>query len=408
MIQFTDYCDFINGIIKDNEFSEIISIYSYGSIAQGNFEKNYSDADLWFIIKCNSIQERLNSIRKISIVFDQKIREYLDKIHDNKENKKCHYRDILFYTENEFKKYCLSYPTRVIYPIKTGIWKLAYGKDLFQDIEVPDRKNCIKHLLYDYEVFASEFNRLAFSDNTRDMVKYFLRTMKKAIWILNDKYLYSKDDVIEKAPEILSEDKLFVNVIKRIKQLKISDYEINGYEYLDLFLDCSRIIENYGGKINKYIVMNGYSTLDIRDYNETTVWGCLAWDIACLLDRWCNRTDKISNKDILNILYEDDYINRMKYFNYIITNKLKAEEVRLSVWDGMGKRSKILSPAKIDKNLYSEVLTLDGYKFLLCDHRDNMISKRFETMEIESLIRYVEDKYIPAVYEVFEYLMMLR
>jgi len=217
MINYKNYCNLISKLIKKNNFdNDVISVYAYGSIAQGNFEKNYSDTDLWFVVKCDSLQERITLSKKLSNVLDVELKTFLDEAHKVKENKKYHYHDNYYFTEEEFKKYFTAYPTRVLYPFKKNIWKLAYGKDYFSDLELPSREICVEYLQYDYEMFSNDFHWLAFTNNTREMIKYFLRALKKAIWILKNDYLASKDEVLEKANIIFSDDKLIGDIIEKI------------------------------------------------------------------------------------------------------------------------------------------------------------------------------------------------
>ncbi len=405
MIDYNDFYNLVCNIVRENHFNNIVSIYSYGSISQGNFEKKYSDADLWFIIECKSIQERISLVKEMSAIIDCEIKKYLDKVHNVKKDRKYHYHGSLFFTEIEFEKYYNSYPTRVIYPIKKKIWKLIYGKDLLEKVEIPDRKTCVEHLQYDFEVFVHEFNKLSFSINTRDMIKYFLRAIQTVIWILKDIYLPCIDEVLEKADVILSDDKLLPYVIEKIKYVKSISYKLSGVEYLELFLNCSTLLEIYGKKINCYVCKNGYSLLDINKFIETTIWGCLAWDMACLISGWCNMINKKSKMTLLEFLEGDGYKKRMQYFNYIITRKLRAEEVDLSVWDMPAMRSRILNPIQINKDIYKDIIDIPAYMFLIEEHMNNIINKKFSKMNISQLIEYAEKKYIPAVYEVFERLL---
>lgn len=404
MFNFKDYCDFISGIIKKNNFEDVVSVYAYGSIAQGNFEKNYSDTDLWFVIKCNSLQERIALVKQLSKVFDEELKKYLDRVHGVKKNKKYHYHNNWYFTEEEFKKYYITYPTRVIYPFKMNVWKLAFGKDYFKDVELPSRETCIRYLQYDFEMFSHDFQWFAFTTNTRDMVKYFLRALKKVIWILKDEYLSCKDEVLEKADIILSEDKLLVDVIGRVRDLKKKDYIIVGKEYLDFYLDLCRVIELYGLEIKDYVITNKYTLIDKDKFYATTTWGNFAWEFAASLI-WYSSIDKRSKKNLVNLLYEE-YSHYMKCFNHMAISNLKAEEVLIDKGSTPIRRSKILNTLSIDKNVYSEISEIEGYKFLIGEHRENVVKNKFKKMKVVEIIEYIEKRYFPAIYDVYCYFLI--
>lgn len=381
MIDFKVYSDFISGIIKKNNFEDVvISAYAYGSIAQGNFEKNYSDTDLWFVIKCNSLQERITLVKQLSKVFNEELRKYLDMVHGVKKNKKYHYHNNWYFSEEEFKKYYITYPTRVVYPFKKNVWKLAYGKDYFSDVELPSRETCVKYLQYDFEMFSHDFQWFAFTTNTRDMVKYFLRALKKVIWILEDEYLSCKDEVLEKADIILSNDKFLVDVIGRIRDLKKKDYILVGNEYLEFYLDLCRVVELYGLKIKDYVNTNKYTLIDKDKFYSTTTWGNFAWEFAASLNGYSS-IDKRNKKKLVNLLYEG-YSHFMKCFHYMAINNLKAEEVLIGKGQTPPRRSKILNTLSIDKNVYNEVSQIEGYKFLIGSHRENMVKNKFNKMKV--------------------------
>ena len=350
MVSFVSYQEFIAEIIKKNKLeNSITSIYAYGSMAQGNFEKNYSDPDLWFIINCNSVQERIELIRQFTKIFNRELKKFFHKI----QGVFCH--NNLYFTEEEFKKYYQLYPTRIIYPIKMNIWKLVYGKDLFSDVELPNRETCVQYLQYDFEMFCNEFHSLAFTVNTRDMIKYFLRALKKSIWILKDEYLSCKDEVLKKAPTIFGEDKLLNDLILRIQKLKERNYFIIGKEYLDFYLDCSKVLEHYGREIKSYVTSNNYKLIEKDKLYATTIWGNLAWEFTVTISCWWNYdTDKKNKKKLLAaLLYEDQTF--MKYFNYIAIHGLKVEDIYFGKYNAPLKRSLILEPIEIDKGVYQDL-----------------------------------------------------
>jgi hypothetical protein len=49
---------------------------------------------------------------------------------------------------------------------------------------------------------------------------------------------------------------------------------------------------------------------------------------------------------------------------------------------------------------------MESYKFLIGEHRRNLIMNKFDTMKTAEMIEYVENKYIPAIHEVHHYLLM--
>lgn len=307
MVDFKKYCDFILNIIKKYNLQEyIISIYSYGSIAQGNFEKKYSDTDLWFVINCNTLDERINITKKLSNIFDNELKLYLDELHlvNDNDNKKYHYHSNWYFTEKEFIKYLEAYPTRVIYPFKMNVWKIVYGVNHLLQIDLPSRAECIKFLQYDYEVFSSDLQYYSFSESTRDMIKCFLRALKKAIWILNDVYLTCKDEVIEKGGIIL-EDTDVQRILNEIQDLKNNDYTLSGVNYTLFYFKLNKIIETYGQKIYNYVMENDYEIIDYSEFCTTTTWGNFIWEFTELVNRYVN---SCLNKEQLIYLLTQDYI----------------------------------------------------------------------------------------------------
>lgn len=403
MSDFKKYCDFILNIIKKHNLQDhIISIYAYGSIAQGNFERNYSDTDLWFVINCNTLDERINITKNLSNVFDNELKSYLDKLHlvNNNDNKKYQYHSNWYFTEKEFIKYLETYPTRVIYPFKMNVWKIVYGVNHLLQVDLPSRADCIKFLQYDYEVFSSDLQYYSFSENPRDMIKCFLRALKKAIWILKDVYLTCKDEVLEKGGTILDDSDVII-ILKEIQDLKSNDYVLLGENYTLFYLKLNKIIELYGQKIYDYVIENNYELISYSEFCTTKTWGNFVWEFAELVNRYVNSCD---NKEQLISLLTEDYIKFIKYINEVLFSGKPITKILYGRYDIPLKRSRILNPLYIDELIYKNVMSLDGYKFLVQNHREKVLDRSLENLDLLQLSEYMENKYLPAVYDVFTYL----
>ena len=405
MINFTDYSKMINKIIvNEGLINDVISVYSYGSIAQGNFEHNYSDADLWFVIKYNSISDRIKITKKIEKIFSRELVKLLDITHNVDGEKKYSYHSNYYFSEEEFNLYIKLYPTRVLYPLKKNVWKLAYGKNHFSHLTLPVKAEIIENLQYDYELFANDFHWFAFTKDPREMVKYFLRAMKKAIWILKDEYLSCKDEVLEKISNIFNSDKLLCDVINLLKNLKENDYFLIGEEYLNLYLDMSNIIEMYGKKINQYIKDNNFNLLDKEKLNSISTWGNYVWEFAASVNEYLKVCDTDTDKIASILIY--NYSHFMKCFDYKIINSLLPQEILLPKYKTPPLKSRIIDYKVINKMTYDNIVKLDGYHFLIGEHRKNVLLNNFKLMTYNELINYTENKYFPAIYEVYYYLLM--
>jgi hypothetical protein len=412
MISFEEYSNYIEKIVHKHNFDNVVSIYAYGGITQGNFDPKYSDIDLWFVIKYNSIEERLGLVKKMIKVFGEGVKEYIAQFVDNENNTLSSPDSSRYFSEEEFKLYCNIFPTRVLYHLKKGVFKKVYGKEILENVKIPTRYEYIEQLQYDFEIFSETFYSFGFTLKTRTMIKNFLRALKKAIWILEDNFLICKDDVLEKADSILKDDILLISVIKRIRKLKENDYNIFGYEYLELYTDCSKILAFYGGKIKNYILKNNYKLLNQKEYSNSTLWGTAIGEFTYLISQYCliSENDRIKFLNILGAsndkkLKFGDYFDYMKYFNYILTNDLKIKEVRLRSTDITFKKNHILETNKLKNDIYLYIRNLEGYKFLIDEHRKNLLFNKFELMKTYEIMKYIESLYIPAIYEVYTHLL---
>ncbi len=394
MTRFIDFKDYIIKVIKEKDFeSDIVSIICYGSMAQNNYENGFSDIDLWFVIKDVPVKERVKLVKKLLSTFDKAIVKYMN-LTNNIANS-CH--ESLCFTKEEFVVYYKSFPTRVIYPLKKGIWQIVYGEDLLVNVDLPSYKDCLVSLQYDYDILADDFYHNAYNCNTRNQVKLFLRAIKKAIWILKGAYLPNKDIVLDQADIFLGDDSNLINVINLLRDLKKNNYNANGEAYLQAYLGMACIIEKYGEKIYDYIIENGYELLDNDKFHRSTTWGNYAFQFPSLIHEYCALRNK---KDYLFWLTED-YPNIMRYFDYMVQNNEKCIEIHMYKKDVPPKRSKILNPIGINRAGYQKLYELNSYQFLLGEHRNRIINNDFCKFSVHELKKYSEEKYLPAIYEIY-------
>lgn len=401
---YNKLCNKLKEILEKNHLEhEVLAIYAYGSFVSGAFEKGYSDSDFWYILNCNSMRERICIAEKIKNIVDPQINEFINEINEQTNAQKVVHGNIYF-DEKEFIRYCKAYPTRVIYPIKRNIWKLAYGKDYFASIELPDREYCLTYLQYDYELFTHEFKKNVFTMSKykiRASIKYFLRAMRTAFWILKDIYLGTELEFVDRAESIVDDSKL-MNLLSRVNELKEKDYYIYGNDYLNLYLECINTLDSYGSLIKDYIVQNGYKLIQFCRLNNTSLWGCFAWE-PCLQTAWYD-TYFFNEEHNLHEFISESYTEFMKYIDEITLNQLKADEVYFDRADVPLKTSSILSTRHIQSNVYDRLMSCSGYRFLLITHGRNVLENKIEELDDIEVKNYILDYYLPAIKEVCDFI----
>jgi len=405
MFEFENFKNMIGDIVERSPFSEnIISVYAFGSFVQGGFEKKYSDIDLWVVIKFNSFKERLHLVKELEIMFGKELEKILCFLHSDANGKKYTNHGNVYFSEREFERYCETYPTRVIYPFKKGIWKVAYGKDYFESCLTPTRETCVKQLQYDYEVFSNGFHTNSFTINVRVMTKYILRAIVVAVWILKDEYVYNKDLILDKAGDIFPEDKSLSSLMEKIKDLKDRGYSISGMDYMELYREAFELLESYGDKINKYVVSNGYELIDSERMYSSTAWENFSWMFSKSLERYIEVCETGAVTDLINFLNED-FRYFMKCFDFMLITKSKPEKILFTGNHLPFKRSRIINSIKIDKNSYASIKGLKEYKFLIDVHMQNIYQNKFLGMNISDLMVYTENQYYPAIYKIYSNLL---
>lgn len=406
---FDKLCKKIKRLVVENHLEDVIlAVYSYGSLASNCFEKGYSDSDFWFIINCSSIQERIEVGLKLSNIFDSEIDDFINETNGEAHSQKVVHGN-LYFTEEEFIRYCKAYPTRVIYPIKKNVWKLAYGKDYFVNIALPDRLICVENLQYDYEFFVHEFKKKVFSTsryNIRTTIKYFLRAMRTAVWLLYDTYIGTEQELLERVTSIIH-DKELLDLFAQIKTIQWENYYVYGQGYLKFYLLCLSNLERYGEKIRRYVEENGFQLINYDKLYRSSLWGCFAWEIAVQVQWYSKILGKPDNvlkrEELLEIvikLYEE----YMRYIDEIILSKVAVEDVFCDKADIPIKRSCILNSRKIGIGEYDNILKNEGYRFLLIEHAKRIADEKFNTMDIKDIKKYILNSFLPAVNEVYELL----
>lgn len=409
---FDKLCNKIEELVKKYYLRDkILAVYCYGSFASNSFEKGYSDSDFWYIIKSNSVKERIELGLRISSLFDPEINNFINELNGADNSQKIVHGN-LYFTENEFIRYCKAYPTRVIYPLKKNIWKIAYGKDYFQNIDLPSRECCIEYLQYDFDFFVYEFRKKIFSPskyNIRSTIKYFLRAIRTVIWILEDTYIGTEQQLLNSAESLIIDEKLLC-LFAQINKIKSSDYYILGEEYLNFYLKCQSVLEESGKKIKEYIIENGFQLMCYEKWNQSSLWGCFAWEMA-IQSQWYSqiigeKEEDISKADLQEIVIKF-YEEYMRYIDEIILSKAAAQNVYFDKSDVPLRKSYILTTEKLEFNRYGKVLENQGFYFLLTVHAKNIIEEKFNSMNIGELKEYILNSFLPAIYEVYELLFSL-
>mgnify|MGYP005775707067 FL=1 len=146
---------------------------------------------------------------------------------------------------------------------------------------------------------------------------------------------------------------------------------------------------------------NDYEIIDYSEFCTTTTWGNFIWEFTELVNRYVN---SCLNKEQLIYLLTQDYIRFIKYINEVFFSDKSVTKILYGRCDIPLKRSRILSPLHIDESTYKNFINLDGYKFLIENHREKVINGSFESLDLLQLSEYMENKYLPSVYEIFMYL----
>lgn len=387
-------------IINENHMeNDIRSIYLYGSLAQNDFEKGYSDIDLWIIIKeCTSVKERIDITRKIVKLFDLAVNEYLDNIHSDNQLKRYHYHGNWYFTEKEFIKYIKLYPTRVLYPIYFGVWKSIYGNDYIDKFTLPQHRKLVQYLMLDFELFVREIESNLFCNNCRDLIKYTMRMIKKALWILDGEYIENRNLAVCKAVKVFTENNLFLEFYSWLSIAQKNNYELNSKQQIDLCINISNIVDFLAEKIRKYANKENIELIQERDVVMADLWGNFLWSFTEILTDYINIPE--GNRRELILYLTDSYYKLIRYYTYVIRHKIPMDKY-------FGKKELPLKNSVLNKQfLGGEFAKEDLYKhkgaeFLLDTHIQKIVDKDFERMSELDIRKYIEQDFLREIYDLY-------
>ncbi len=393
----------IEEVISKNNLTDIISIYSYGSIAQGNLESRYSNFDLWFVVKEMGIKERVNFVKDATYLFETELFLLLDNYHNIDTSSTGIRNTLWFFTEDEFLANVKVYPTVILYQIINNDWKLIYGKQLHSAMKMPPKKKCIELLQFDFEMHVNHMNLFAAEYDVRRMVKMFLRALKYAIWIIEDEFLSDKDKVLQNAEKLFPEDLLLKSVFSRIRVIMKNDYIIGNRELFTLWQECSKITGKFGQMIRIHVEREQYPLLEQFQYTTGAPWGNFAREFAKAL-RWyisLEKEDKLYIIDQLKI----HHLQTIRYLQDIILNGLDINDVYFTKDNSPVKISSIIFSDKINKVNYSSVLESEQFLFLIDSCKTFIYSKEIYSLDVESIKAYLLDDYLTAMNQVFKMIL---
>ena len=393
-----DLEQFIDRIINRYELTDIISVYSYGSIASGRSELTYSDLDLFVIIKNDTIYNRIKTIKKCNTIFKKETFNFLSKLYDNDlqitTDSCC---DILYFTEIEFLYYCDLYPTRVIIPFQFGLWKLIYGINHINQMKLPEKELMLEFIQIDFELFAHEIHYFVFSDQIRELIKTFLRAIKKAIWIIYDDYIEDKWDVLSCNYDICN-SKIIDETLNEIRSIVRNQYKILGLEYFNLYTNMCKTLEYLGKRVNQFLLVNNYKLIDEKKLYHSDLWHNFIWDFSDALINYISIDDTIEN--IVNCM-KTDFNRFLTTVSYFFMENISPLSTHLGKEDCPPIRSKICNSIEINDSDFCSLTDNAGFLFLLSDYMTKERLDAFRKMTLDELHNYCENKFYPAIYSVY-------
>lgn len=400
MSKYNELTKMFSILIEENHMeNDIRSIYLYGSLAQDDFEKGYSDIDLWIIIKeCTSVEERINITRKIIKLFDVAINKYLDSIHSDCQLKHYHYHGNWYFTEKEFIDYVKLYPTRVLYPIYFGVWKSIYGNDYVDQFKVPQHKKLVEYLMLDFEVFIREIESDLFCNNCRELIKYTMRMIKKALWILEGQYIENRNLAVCKATKFFTETNLFLEFSSWLSIAQKNNYKLDSEQQIDLCINISNIIDFLVEKIRKYLNKENIKLIQEHDVVMADLWGNFLWSFTEILTDYINIPE--GNRQELILYLTDSYYQLIRYYIYVIRHKIPMDKY-------FGKKELPLKNSVLNKQFLEinfakeELYKYKGTQFLLDTHMQKIIDNDFERMNELDIRKYIEQDFLREIYDLY-------
>gem|GEM_PF-6473531 len=150
----------------------------------------------------------------------------------------------------------------------------------------------------------------------------------------------------------------------------------------------------------KFVMSNDFELVDRERVARTALWDNYPWFFAKSLNNYLEISESLSVRNISDSL-KQDFIYFMRCFDYILLNGIKPEQMQFNGSDVPF----ILNPDHLNIDRHRSIHNMMEYQFLVSEHFDNMQNNNFIKMECEELVTYIEEKYYPAVFKVFDYLL---
>lgn len=376
-------------VFPDQLKNIIESVYLYGSYAAGDFQENSSDIDLFIVIK-DSLSERfileekiLESFWKLISIFFNGNESLISKNHN-----------ATILSVYEFKAHCRQYPARVLYPLKKSIWKLIYGENIHEDIQFPNEKtfNIVK--AHDFDSFAVLWHENIMNGETEKAIKYFLRSLRKYLWIVHSIYVESKNKIICKLIELepnKADYKKISACIKKIKKTKNIFLIWNNVSLLNDIL-CSM-----GKKILVSLdLVNKYS---FDDFFNISAWRDYSWEFRQFLNQYHNIKKTKDRAEFVNFLIKEHH-KTIQYFCWAFS--IPKAKIRFGRSDlHLVKRSYIFNYNIINFKKISFLLKNKSFYYIAIHHKQLIESGLFFKLSVKQLESYIEKNYLKKVEEIF-------
>ena len=401
---FESFQKMLSNSISQQQLPNLRSIYVIGSFACGVVERKYSDIDLYIVIEANGVSERIATIRQVDEFINPLLRQYISNLYGIHDQDLPNYHPHHYFTRDEFVRYCTLYPTRVLYPLLRGDWKLAYGVNCLSNVSLPSRSTCVEYLQYDFDGIIEFFQELQFNGDGRTLVKYFYRALKKAAWILFDIYVPSYLNI----PTLKSLfEPLYPNVaavIASTESFADKGYKMDGLQYFSLYVRINECYEQLGGEIKKYVLKNGYTLMDKSVFYRREFWGTFFIEFEELVRKFVSEEKPEDRYDIIT----SDYRNLMSLICYTLFYDFPLESIYLPSDRIPPKRSRILDTEHINMTQIHYLQQEKDFLFLVDTHLRYIQETDLKSIPSEELDKYIEYKYLPAVQGVLSAIVKIK
>lgn len=367
----------------------IVSIYLYGSYAAGDFKDNKSDLDLFIVIK-NSLPQRFEIEIKILESFWELVNVFFK---GNKNiTEKSHNPTIL--SVSEFMAHCNQYPARVLYPLKMAIWKCIYGEKIHEKIKFPNKKRFNKIIAHDFDSFANLWYKSTLLGDSSKAIKYFLRAVRKYIWIIHEKYIQNKEEILKFLLEIEPQTKCYKKIVISISDLLKNE---NVFLYPKSLDNLNGVLSYMGNKIaRKLNLINKYS---YDDFFNISPWRDYSWELRNFFNQY-HYIKKDQSKDEFLFFLTQQHFRVIEYICWTIS--IPKEKIRFGISNlYLLNRSYIYKFNLTNFKTIKKVLKNESFYKIMIEHTNLIKKDFFSNLSIPELEAYIENVYLKNIANIF-------